>query len=54
MTLRTDLALETGLCSILVEISKFKFFLVNHKNLRICYLRTGTPRKFADMQFVDC
>ncbi len=22
----------------------------NHKNLRICYLRTGTPKKFADLR----
>jgi hypothetical protein len=53
MTLRTVLALETELCSIFFRNLKIYDLLLKDKNLRICDLRTGTPKKFADLQFAD-
>jgi hypothetical protein len=33
-----------------VEICVFAILRIHYENLRICDLRTGTPKKFADLQ----
>jgi hypothetical protein len=30
-----------------------KLYRFNHKNLRICVYRTGTPKKLTDLRFAD-
>jgi hypothetical protein len=43
---------QRGLLGLFLRQSSAVFtdFMIDHKNLRICYLRTGIPKKFVDLR----
>jgi hypothetical protein len=45
---------EIELCTVQFFVKKkladLRFFRINRKNLRVCDLRTGTPKKFLDLR----
>jgi hypothetical protein len=38
-------------CALFCRNLRIFYLKINHKNLRICYLRNGTPKKLSDLRF---